>query len=65
MLDQTTIRDAASRLHEAEKSRIQVRQLSLDHPAITIPDAYAIQRERIRVQLAEVRRDGGHKIGLN
>jgi 2-oxo-hept-3-ene-1,7-dioate hydratase len=64
MLDQTTITAAARRLHEAEKSRIQVRQISLDHPGITIPDAYAIQREWIKLKLAEGRRIIGHKIGL-
>jgi 2-oxo-hept-3-ene-1,7-dioate hydratase len=43
-LTQDDIRLAAERLHQAEKTRIQIRQLSLDHPAITIADAYAIQQ---------------------
>ncbi|HJV49842.1 MAG TPA: 2-oxo-hepta-3-ene-1,7-dioic acid hydratase [Noviherbaspirillum sp.] len=64
MLDQSTIEAAAWRLHEAEKSRKQVRQISLDHPEITIPDAYAIQREWIKLKLAEGRKIVGHKIGL-
>ena len=29
------IRSAAERLHQAEKTRTQIRQLSLDHPGIT------------------------------
>ncbi len=64
MLDKSTIEAAAGRLHEAEKARKQVRQISLDHPEITIPDAYAIQREWIRIKLAEGRKVIGHKIGL-
>ncbi len=44
MLDQTFIQQAAARLDHAERSREQVRQFSLDHPDITIEDAYAIQR---------------------
>ncbi|HTN66605.1 MAG TPA: 2-oxo-hepta-3-ene-1,7-dioic acid hydratase [Burkholderiaceae bacterium] len=64
MLDQSIIEAAAWRLHEAEKSRKPVRQISLDHPEITIPDAYAVQREGIKLKLAEGRKIVGHKIGL-
>ena len=38
------IASAASRLHQAERTRTQIRQLSQDHPSITIDDAYAIQK---------------------
>jgi 2-oxo-hept-3-ene-1,7-dioate hydratase len=38
-LSQDEIRSAAERLDRAEKTRKQIRQLSLDHPAITIADA--------------------------
>ncbi|WP_022721721.1 2-oxo-hept-4-ene-1,7-dioate hydratase [Rhodopseudomonas sp. B29] len=58
------IRAAAERLHQAEKTKVQIRQLSLDHPAITIPDAYAIQSAWIDLKIAEGRRVRGHKIGL-
>jgi 2-oxo-hept-3-ene-1,7-dioate hydratase len=58
------IRLAAERLHRAEKSRQQIRQLSLDHPGITIEDAYAIQKAWIEIKLAEGRVIKGHKIGL-
>lgn len=64
MLEAEIIRVAAQRLHGAEKSRQQIRQLSLDHPEITIDDAYAIQREWMKLKLAEGRRVRGHKIGL-
>src|SRR6266702_1803324 len=58
------IRLAAERLHQAEKTRQQIRQLSLDHPGITIEDAYAIQKAWIEIKVAEGRVVKGHKIGL-
>ncbi|HTF76287.1 MAG TPA: 2-oxo-hepta-3-ene-1,7-dioic acid hydratase [Bradyrhizobium sp.] len=58
------IRLAAERLHHAEKTRQQIRQLSLDHPGITIEDAYAIQKAWIEIKVAEGRVVKGHKIGL-
>lgn len=64
MLDQATIEAAALRLHRAERSGQPVRQISLDHPEITIPDAYAIQKAWIKLKLAEGRKIVGHKIGL-
>src|SRR5438105_1779594 len=64
MLDFTVIHDAAQRLHQAEKTRQQIRQFSLDHPGISIDDAYAIQREWVRLKLVEGRTVRGHKIGL-
>ena len=57
------IRLAAERLHHAEKTRQQIRQLSLDHPGITIEDAYAIQKAWIEIKVAEGRVVKGHKIG--
>jgi 2-oxo-hept-3-ene-1,7-dioate hydratase len=58
------IASAASRLHQAEKTRTQIRQLSQDHPAITVDDAYAIQKAWIDIKLGEGRIVKGHKIGL-
>ena len=58
------IRGAAEKLHQAEKTRRQIRQLSLEHPGITIADAYAIQKAWIEIKLAEGRIVKGHKIGL-
>src|SRR4051812_13831424 len=63
-LIQDDIRAAAARLHEAEKTRVQIRQLSLEHPAITIADAYAIQKAWVDVKMSEGRVVKGHKIGL-
>jgi 2-oxo-hept-3-ene-1,7-dioate hydratase len=58
------IERAAKRLHQAEKTRQQIRQLSQDFPGITIADAYAIQKAWIEIKLAEGRVVKGHKIGL-
>src|ERR1700736_5199457 len=63
-LTKDDIRLAAKRLDQAEKTRKQIRQLSLDHPDITIEDAYAIQKAWIEIKLAEGRIVRGHKIGL-
>ncbi len=64
MLAKETVEAMARGLHEAERTRQQMRQISLQYPDITIPDAYAIQAEWIRLKLAEGRRIIGHKIGL-
>ena len=48
-LSQDQIRSAAERLDQAEKTRTQIRQLSLAHPGITIEDAYAIQKAWIEM----------------
>src|SRR5882757_7842882 len=58
------IRAAAERLDHAEKTRKQIRQLSLEHPAITIADAYAIQKTWVEMKVAGGRIVKGHKIGL-
>jgi 2-oxo-hept-3-ene-1,7-dioate hydratase len=58
------IRRAAERLDQAEKTKVQIRQLSLDRPGITIADAYAIQKAWIEIKLAAGRVVKGHKIGL-
>jgi 2-oxo-hept-3-ene-1,7-dioate hydratase len=63
-LTSSDISSAAQRLHHAEKTRTQIRQLSLDHPGITIDDSYAIQKAWIEIKVAEGRIVRGHKIGL-
>ena len=49
-LSQDDIRSAAERLDHAEKTRTQIRQISLQHPGITIADAYAIQKAWIEMK---------------
>jgi len=64
VLTQQEIDDAAQRLDQAERSRRQIRQLSLQYPQITIDDAYAIQHTWVAAKIAAGRRMIGHKIGL-
>ena len=64
MLDPQLILQAAAQLDHAERSREQVRQFSLEHPAITIEDAYAIQRAWVAQKIKGGRKLVGHKIGL-
>lgn len=63
-LSDSDIREAAARLHQAEQTRTQIRQLSQQFPAITLDDAYAIQRAWVALKLKEGRVVRGHKIGL-
>src|SRR5438067_13903207 len=64
MLTKAQIDDAAARLDEAERTRRQIGQLSLQYPSITIEDAYAIQKSWVAGKIAAGRRMIGHKIGL-
>ena len=63
-LSSDDIQACARRLPQAEKTRVQIRQLSQDFPGITIADAYAIQKAWVDVKIAEGRVVKGHKIGL-
>ncbi len=63
-LSEYTAFKLAASLQEAERTRIQVTQFSLLYPNITVEDAYAVQREFVRLKIAEGREPIGHKIGL-
>ena len=63
-LSADTVSRIATRLHAAERTRKQIRQLSLEHLGMTIDDAYAIQRAWVAIKLAEGQRLIGRKIGL-
>jgi 2-oxo-hept-3-ene-1,7-dioate hydratase len=64
MLNAKNILEIATRLNEAEKKRTQTRQLSLEHPGMTIEDAYAVQKAWVEMKIQEGRVMKGHKIGL-
>jgi 2-oxo-hept-3-ene-1,7-dioate hydratase len=63
-LDEPTLAQAAQRLEQAERTRVACRQFSLDHPEMTIDDAYAIQHAWMRLKVDNGRAVKGHKIGL-
>ncbi len=64
MLDPTTISTLARQLYDARKTRTQLRHFSKQHPQMTIDDGYAIQREWVKLELADGRSIKGRKIGL-
>lgn len=64
MLDHATVSHLARQLYDARKSRTQLRHFSKQYPGMTIEDGYAIQREWVRLELADGRTIRGRKIGL-
>jgi 2-oxo-hept-3-ene-1,7-dioate hydratase len=64
MLAPDLVRQLARQLYEARKSRQQLRHFSKAHPQMTIEDGYAIQREWVKLEIADGRRIMGRKIGL-
>lgn len=64
MLSDTQIEAAAARLDEAERTRRQMRAISIEHPGATIEDAYRIQEAWVARKVAAGRVVKGHKIGL-
>jgi 2-oxo-hept-3-ene-1,7-dioate hydratase len=64
MLDKNTITMLAKRLYDARKNRTQVSHFSLEYPEMTIEDGYSIQREWVKLELADGHTIKGRKIGL-
>lgn len=64
MLPNNTIVELAKKLYQARKSRTQVRHFSTKYPQMTIEDGYAIQREWVKLEIADGRKIIGRKIGL-
>jgi len=54
----------ARQLYEARKTRTPLRHFSKQYPEMTIEDGYAIQREWVKLELADGRSIKGRKIGL-
>ena len=54
----------ARRLDEAHRTKTLIRMFTIEHPDMTIDDAYAIQRAWTKMQIAQGRIVKGHKIGL-
>lgn len=64
VLTEIAVQEAASKLDQAEKHRRQIRMISLDHPQMTLEDAYAIQKTWIDLKIRQGRTIKGHKVGL-
>jgi 2-oxo-hept-3-ene-1,7-dioate hydratase len=64
VLPSATIATLARQLYEARKSRVQLRHFSREHPQMTIEDGYAIQREWVKLEMADGHTIKGRKIGL-
>jgi 2-oxo-hept-3-ene-1,7-dioate hydratase len=64
MLPQALVTELAQQLHRAERTRTQLRHFSREHPQMTIEDGYAVQREWVKLRLAEGATVRGRKIGL-
>ncbi|MGO4894458.1 2-oxo-hept-4-ene-1,7-dioate hydratase [Flavobacterium sp. W21_SRS_FM6] len=64
MLSHDVISELAQELYSARKNRTQVRHISKRYPQMTIEDGYAIQREWVKLEIADGRVVKGRKIGL-
>lgn len=64
MLSPQIIASLAAELYQAKKTRTQLRHFSKRHAEMTIEDGYAIQREWVRLEMADGRTVRGRKIGL-
>ncbi len=63
-LGAATIDEIVAALDTARATKRQIRQITLDHPEMTVDDAYAVQRRWVERRLASGRSHAGHKIGL-
>jgi len=64
MLPQDTLRSLARELRDARRQRTQLSHFSTRFPEMSIDDGYAIQREWVKLELADGRTIKGRKIGL-
>jgi 2-oxo-hept-3-ene-1,7-dioate hydratase len=64
MLSQEQILKAAHRLHTAETERQQIPAITLEHPSMTMADAYAIQKTWVDQKIESGRSVIGYKVGL-
>jgi 2-oxo-hept-3-ene-1,7-dioate hydratase len=64
MLPAALVAELARKLYQARKDRTQLRHFSRDYPQMTIEDGYAVQREWVKLELADGHTIRGRKIGL-
>jgi 2-oxo-hept-3-ene-1,7-dioate hydratase len=63
-MDKNTHQHIAASLDQAERERTPRRQISAEHPGLSLDDAYAIQRAWVSLKMARGARLRGRKIGL-
>lgn len=64
MLSEEIVNGLAKQLYQARKTRTQLRHFSQSHPGMTVDDGYRIQRQWVKLELADGRNIRGRKIGL-
>ena len=64
MLNDAQVARAAAAIHAAEKERRQARAVTLEHPDMSLDDAYRVQAQWMALKQAEGREIRGYKIGL-
>ena len=64
MMTPSEVATAARDLDAAERTRKQIRMLSLQYPGMDMADSYAVQKAWIDMKVAAGRKVRGHKIGL-
>lgn len=64
MLTTEQIDSLAQRLIDADRTKVPMTQLSMQHPGMTIDEAYAVQTAWRNLRIAEGRTLAGRKIGL-
>ncbi|SMH54203.1 2-oxo-hept-4-ene-1,7-dioate hydratase [Mesorhizobium australicum] len=64
MMSPEAVAAAANALDQAERTRVQIGLLSLQHPGMDMADAYAVQSAWVQRKLGDGRRIVGRKIGL-
>jgi 2-oxo-hept-3-ene-1,7-dioate hydratase len=63
-LSDSQVEHEAKRHEDARKSARQIDPVTVEHPNMTIADAYAIQKAWLALEVAEGADLRGHKIGL-
>lgn len=61
---QEEINKMADQLHDSERNRKQIKQVSLQYPAMTLEHSYAIQKAWVMKKIEEGQLVRGHKVGL-
>lgn len=64
MLSPDCVQNVAESLERSEQSKVQLKQISLQYPEMTIEDSYAIQKAWVDLKVNAGRIIKGHKVGL-